>query len=194
LTRAEALRWLGAFLPLSVIGSAASNLYSTAFLKRFPFPTDFGHEGDAAWGVIIAPFVKLAVTPRVCADFVVHGRGHDLPAAGQAARFEQMAALARETFRPVCTDPELREVFHHLSAAWEANHRVWRWLAALDGIADTAEEQRKYIHLLEADAARLKREVELLGGMPVSRWTPFLQSKHMAGLLRPLKRWLRLSK
>lgn len=65
------------FLPETLIGSSASNLYRRGFLRQHPFPTEFGHVGDAAWAISIVPAARFAVIPDVCARFVVHARADE---------------------------------------------------------------------------------------------------------------------
>ena len=69
LNRAETIALLCGLLPHGLLGSSASNLYRTSFLQSHPFPADFGHCGDTAWGLRVAPFVKASFTPRFCAKF-----------------------------------------------------------------------------------------------------------------------------
>jgi hypothetical protein len=69
LNRSETVANLCGFLPHGLLGSSASNIYRTSFLQKHPFPTDFGHCGDTAWGVMVAPVAKVAFTPVVCARF-----------------------------------------------------------------------------------------------------------------------------
>jgi len=56
----------------AILGSSASNLYRTDFLKRAPFPTDFGRGGDVAWGLRYAAETKLGVVPKVFSTFLLH--------------------------------------------------------------------------------------------------------------------------
>ncbi len=56
----------------SILGSSASNLYRTPFLKENPFPTDYGHAGDTAWGIQNSCKAQFAVTDSRVAEFVVH--------------------------------------------------------------------------------------------------------------------------
>jgi hypothetical protein len=73
-------------VPEGMLGSSASNLYRTDSLKRFPFPTEYGHAGDTAWGVRYGWQVSLAATPSIFSRFVVQ------PAASEMTReaYEQL--------------------------------------------------------------------------------------------------------
>jgi hypothetical protein len=82
-----------------MMGSSASNLYRTSALQERPFPTDYGHVGDTAWGLAAAFALRFAVTPTKCAEFVIHGGGGELSLT-QAAEVEaRLLTLARATLR-----------------------------------------------------------------------------------------------
>lgn len=61
------------FAPSGILGSSASNLYRTQAIQRYPFPANFGHQGDTAWTIQNALRLSWAVSPRVLSEFVVHG-------------------------------------------------------------------------------------------------------------------------
>lgn len=80
-----------------MMGSSASNLYRTSALQERPFPTDYGHVGDTAWGLAAAFNLRFAVTPRACAEFVIHGGGEEVSLT-QAVELEtRLLTLARAT-------------------------------------------------------------------------------------------------
>ena len=60
------------FLPFALLGSSASNLYRTAALQVNPFPTEFGRNGDGAWGFFNALEIRLGITPRQVSSFRKH--------------------------------------------------------------------------------------------------------------------------
>lgn len=60
------------YFPSSILGSSASNLYRTQCLQNSPFPCEFGHIGDSAWGVLNAARVNFAIHPEKVADFINH--------------------------------------------------------------------------------------------------------------------------
>jgi len=60
------------FLPFALLGSSASNLYRTAALQQNPFPTDFGLNGDGAWGFLNALTTRFGITPRPVSNFRKH--------------------------------------------------------------------------------------------------------------------------
>jgi len=61
------------FNPSGILGSSASNLYRTETIQRYPFPANFGRQGDTAWALENALRVRWALSPSVMSDFVVHG-------------------------------------------------------------------------------------------------------------------------
>jgi hypothetical protein len=84
-------------IPEGILGSSASNLYRTATLQRFPFPTDFGHAGDTAWGIRYAFQISLAVTPEKFSRFLLHAPTANLGGDKKKSLASQMFDLARET-------------------------------------------------------------------------------------------------
>jgi glycosyltransferase involved in cell wall biosynthesis len=66
------------FSPTAVLGSSASNLYRTAILQTYPFPTEFGTNGDGAWGLLNALRIRLGVTPRSVSYFREHAKSYPL--------------------------------------------------------------------------------------------------------------------
>lgn len=63
--------WLAIFyMPQAVLGSAASNLFRTAFLQTAPFPADCGAAGDTAWTLAHGLRAAFAITPRRCASYL----------------------------------------------------------------------------------------------------------------------------
>ena len=59
----------------AILGSSASNLYRTDFLKPRPFPTEYGTAGDGGWGIEHIFEVKIAVTPERFSSFRQHRKG-----------------------------------------------------------------------------------------------------------------------
>ncbi len=64
------------FFPFAILGSSASDLYRTAILRRNPFPTDFGMNGDGAWGVFNALRIRLGITPKCVGTFRHHEKSY----------------------------------------------------------------------------------------------------------------------
>lgn len=63
-----------AYFPFAILGSSASNLYRTSVLQQKPFPTEFGWNGDGAWGLLHALNVRLVLSPARVSFFRQHAR------------------------------------------------------------------------------------------------------------------------
>ncbi len=181
LDRNACLRWLCGFLPETMLGSAASNIYMRSLLKTKPFPTNFGHEGDVAWGIEIASTVRIAVTPRECSEFQIHTRETALDAHLQRRRFLQLVDLARESLL------EFPEVVAEFEISWGRQMELWDWLCRLEGVADVAREQKAYINQLERERSELRDMVIRLEKLPLIPLAPFFKR----GLLSPMLRRMR---
>jgi hypothetical protein len=84
-------------VPESPLGSSASNLYRTETLQRYPFPTDYGHAGDAAWGILYAFHTSVAVTPEAFSRFMIHPKPHGSGTDDKRLLVERLFELARQT-------------------------------------------------------------------------------------------------
>jgi len=130
LNRAETIANLCGFLPHGLLGSSASNLYRTSFLQNHPFPTDFGHCGDTAWGVRVAPVARLAFTPRSCARFYCQTSFRAEDPVKQLARHQQLADSARSSLRSHAPhDPEVATMLGWFGAQDHSMQVLWHWLA-----------------------------------------------------------------
>jgi len=83
--------------PSGLMGSSASNLYATRTLQDAPFPTDFGHVGDTAWGLINAFRVRAALTPEPCATFEIHPNAGQIPEQAEFELADRLLEVARRT-------------------------------------------------------------------------------------------------
>ena len=83
----------------SFLGSSASNLYRTACLKREPFPTEFGKAGDSAWFRRNVLRFKFALTPMICADFLLHQDHKKRPHGEITELLERLTLLSDEALR-----------------------------------------------------------------------------------------------
>jgi Glycosyl transferase family 2 len=96
--------------PESALGSSASNLYRTETLQRYPFPTDYGHAGDAAWGIGHAFDVLVAVTPRVFSRFMLHPEADGSEHADQHLLASRLFDLARQIAGDLPAQPSAKAV------------------------------------------------------------------------------------
>lgn len=130
LGRAETISMLCGFLPHGLLGSSASNLYRASFLQQNPFPTTYGHCGDTAWGVVVAPFVKAAFTPRSCARFYCQTNFRAENPGPQLARHRQLAEAARASLQAhSAKDPEVAVMLGWFGSSDHSTQILWNWLA-----------------------------------------------------------------
>jgi hypothetical protein len=130
--RAETIANLCGFLPHGLLGSSASNLYRTAFLQKHPFPTDFGHCGDTAWGVSVAPIAKVAFTPRSCARFYCQTNFSAEDPQKQYARHRQLADAASSVLQShTRLDPEVAVMLGWFDSQNHSMSVLWTWLVAM---------------------------------------------------------------
>ena len=109
-----------------MMGSSASNLYEATLLQRHPFPADFAHIGDTAWGVQNALRVRSAITPEPCADFVIHPNEGRFRRDKQAELEEKLLTAAREVLRDAVTTgaiPPGAEDLMGIFDKYEIHHR-----------------------------------------------------------------------
>jgi len=67
------VRLVQIFLPASILGSSASNLYRTEVIQQNPFPEDYGVVGDSVWAVRNLPLLKVGITHKEFASFCWDG-------------------------------------------------------------------------------------------------------------------------
>jgi len=124
LTRSESISLLCGFLPHGLLGSSASNLYRTSLIQKQPFPEDFGHCGDTAWGVMVSPVARIAFTPRQCASFFCQTSFRAEDPKKQLTRHRQLAELARTSLSARASqDPGWFDSLDHSTRV------LWNWLA-----------------------------------------------------------------
>ena len=129
LNRSEIIAMLCGFLPHGLLGSSAGNLYRTSFLQKKPFPTNFGHCGDTAWGVTVAPVARLAFTPRSCSRFYCQTSFRPEDPEKQQTRHRQLADLARSSLMARAPhDPEVAVMLGWFESHDHATQILWNWL------------------------------------------------------------------
>jgi len=138
----------------SILGSSASNLYATQFLKLHPFPEDYGHLGDTGWAAQNCLTARIAVTPRSCSEFVsIDHRQMDFDESTYAIFLSKLAEdsqKAAEAFRT--QDPDLSNLFQ-LGTARQGRFSSWvrDKLMTLASVLSEAEELRGFVERLEID-------------------------------------------
>jgi len=178
-------------VPESILGSSASNLYLSQMLKSRPFPTDYGHAGDTAWGIQHGWQAAVAVTPLIFSRFVLEVTGSRLAPEAEARLVERFYGLADQTASqflarlPGSSAPQqlLPRIFELLSAMqrllqiqqryYRARRSLWPWFLnpGAWGIRDDRNRVRKNI----LQMARAIRQQLDLASAPGAR----------AGLLGP---------
>jgi len=72
LHRLEALVFACVHATRALTGSCASDVFRTAILQRFPFPTEYGTAGDGTWSVQHAAEVSWSIVPGSFSTFLLH--------------------------------------------------------------------------------------------------------------------------
>ena len=97
------------YFPFAILGSSASNVYRTEMVQENPFPTDFGWNGDGAWGLINALKFRFGITPQRVSFFRKHRRFYPSAEYQAADADRRMMAAAFAAFqRALVERPELR--------------------------------------------------------------------------------------
>ena len=138
----------------SFLGSSASNLYRTSCMKQEGFPTDFGKAGDSAWFRQNALRFRFALTPRVCADFLLHQDHATRPHGEIAEMLNRLTALSEEALQQffASAEPDQKRELKIMNAwrdiAGTSPEKILDAVRHLEGVAATAEQQREYIEEL----------------------------------------------
>lgn len=104
LTPMEVLLFVATNLDGTLLGSSASNVYSTEILKRFPFSSDFGKAGDGAWSVTHFADVVWSVTPSKVSTFLLHANFASAAELESGKNASQMDRLLMETLERLPAD------------------------------------------------------------------------------------------
>jgi hypothetical protein len=160
LSRLEAMVFAAVHATGALTRSCASDLFRTASLKRFPFPTEFGTAGDGIWGIQHAAQVSWGVVPGCFSTFLLHAttlsQAENRTRPG-AARCDAILKSAVQDWRRegLVSDEQLGQI------GWA------RLVEALTGFLDKAlfDRQRKsrlpWILNLGAWRARARRQRHL---------------------------------
>jgi len=129
LGRCEAIPLFCGCLPDGLLGSSASNLYRTSFLHRHPFPTEFGHCGDTAWGLTASVEANIVFTSRQCARFYVQTRHPDLTPRTQMERHQRFATRTIKALRQASmTDPVAASLLAWFESYDNSQKSLMDWL------------------------------------------------------------------
>jgi glycosyltransferase involved in cell wall biosynthesis len=125
-------------LPMSVLGSSASNLYRGEHLRARPFPTEYATIGDVAWGLRNLANTRYAVVKGRGSFFRLHPKIYT-PVAGERlegyvrqlnAEASRMLADAQKDTDLLDHDTlnEIRKHFFDLVPQAKAAHEAYRTL------------------------------------------------------------------
>jgi glycosyltransferase involved in cell wall biosynthesis len=80
----------------AITGSCASDLFRTAWLKKNPFPLEFGVSGDGAWSLQNAGRATWAATPEKVTVFRLHPTVASLQEINAGRNANEFAPMARK--------------------------------------------------------------------------------------------------
>ena len=104
------------------MGSSASNLYRTAYMKAHPFRTDLGHAGDIAWGIENSFGAKWGSVSDCRSEFLLHQEASRWPKSATLKIKKELFALSRRVFQQAMEggEPALARYGEQLSGYWSA--------------------------------------------------------------------------
>jgi glycosyltransferase involved in cell wall biosynthesis len=154
----------------AILGSSASNLYRTATLQRYPFPTDYGTVGDGAWGLQNCLRIVLGITPEIFSTFREHPKSYAKAEYAVDRLRQKMLEEIRRTFEDrAALDPvfaaaaarlEVGRMFELLAGHLAAQERLeaarasgWPWI-----FRPAAWSARRRRRRLERELEGLKRK------------------------------------
>jgi glycosyltransferase involved in cell wall biosynthesis len=134
LSRTESIALVVGFPPSGLIGSSASNLYRRELLQKNPFPLNYGHCGDTAWAISIAPFAKIAFTTRKCAQFYVQTSHTRLDPVSQKKRFQELMQFANDTLNKYSNkNIDIATMLGWINFYRYAGSAIWDWMTSIEG-------------------------------------------------------------
>jgi|ERR1043166_16767 glycosyltransferase involved in cell wall biosynthesis len=162
----------------AILGSSASNLYRTATLQKYPFPTEFGTAGDGGWGVLNALRVAIAVTPLRLSTFRQHEKSYSMSdyrveslalklfRVGEAvlSRERELRRESEGRWRDLKIDALLEAVAQHLMEQGKleaCRHGKLPWIlnpAAWRARSRRAEQERRMDAIKSEIAGRFRQE------------------------------------
>jgi len=139
----------------SILGSSASNIYKTDFLKQHPFPTDFGHAGDTIWAVRNLIEMRAAIILENFATFRLGWKFKEADARIQRDTFEKMCKEAKITLGKISI-AEYDFLHGWFSALCDSKLVLWNWLASQ---AELAKSHNELIAVNQKMAIDLKKRL-----------------------------------
>lgn len=99
LSKEEACAYSFMDCPGSLLGSLASDLFLGDFLRKRPFPAEYGRFGDAAWIMRHCAGCRLAITSRIGSTFLHHSSETPLTPEGHFLFYRRLILGERSTLR-----------------------------------------------------------------------------------------------
>lgn len=139
---------LCSFITGTILGSSASNIYRTEFLKTHPFPEDFGHAGDTVWGLRYCREVQMILYPCEVATFTQNWQFTATAALTQRDVFLQLSKEAQNTL--AADRSEEGRILHGWFTAMLASKLVlWDWLASNEDLHQNYHQMLNTVKNLE---------------------------------------------
>ncbi len=144
------------FFTASILGSSASNIYSTSFLRKHPFATDFGHAGDTIWAVRYFEKMQVGICPVPVATFRCGWKLKESDAVNQRLNYLKMCEEAEKQVKNIST-----QINNHFFEGWfsaykNSNLVLWDWLASQ---ADLAADHHALVEDMKKMEAELNRRI-----------------------------------
>lgn len=140
------------YIPQTFLGSSASNLYKTSTLQKKPFPAEFGHVGDVAFGIRYAKELEVVFYPHEVATFTLSWKGKDMSASAQRDTVLRLSAEAQKMLSLIGEDSLefLRGWFPSIMAYKMV---LWDWLSSDD-------EMRQNYHKMVESIQDLEKQLQ----------------------------------
>jgi hypothetical protein len=155
LTREETVMSMVSYIPGTILGSSASNLYRSAFLKARPFPTDYGHAGDTAWGIANCLEIRAGLLAETLADFQLGWKFTESDARLQREAYKKLVNLAQGVLAGAEFDGA-RYLYGWFMGLSDNKLGLWDWLASQ---ADLAKQHHGAIEKIGELSAELERRL-----------------------------------
>lgn len=141
------------YIPTTFLGSSASNLYKTSTLKKYPFPTEFGHAGDVAFATRYAKKLSVTLHPHEVATFTLSWKFTESSASQQRDIVLRLCHEAKESLAHANDDTYLflDAWFTSMTAS---KMMLWDWLASYDDMHQNYHRMTEVIKDLETQISQ----------------------------------------
>jgi hypothetical protein len=169
-----AVMLFSSFLPSSVLGSSASNLYRSDILKANPFPESSGPQGDVVWAFKMCPHLRFAFTKNICADFKIAQTHKKLDGQAEASTriFQELESILDKRFSHSKNSPQMSIARGWANFNWKHfkwTHEYVQWHKELQEWSEKLQTWNAYLDKRDKSfAGRLAGAVNRL--MPSNLW------------------------